>query len=95
MHTAVFTHLLAELEVLRGPNRKRGTPVSGWRQRLVSRTGVSDHTSCGHDHAIRPCSHRASMCGTVQGGSIYLGGVLIGRVDGQAVAVVTDARPKR
>ena len=28
---------------LRGPNRKHGTPVSGWSRQLVSRIGVPDH----------------------------------------------------
>ena len=29
---------------LRGPGRKYGTPVSGWSQQLVSRTGVPGHS---------------------------------------------------
>ena len=34
---------------LRGPGRKHGTPVSGWQQQLVSRIGVSDHTTASAD----------------------------------------------
>ena len=41
---------------LRGPRHKHGTAVSGWKQQLVSQSGVSDHTGgavcrCGgHQH---------------------------------------------
>ena len=31
-----------------GPGRKHGTPISGWKQQLVPRIGVPDH-SCGRE----------------------------------------------
>ena len=45
------------LQGMRGPNRKYGTPVSGWQQKLVSRIGVPDHAALSAHGSESRCAH--------------------------------------